>query len=306
MEIFHPNQWIPSSISVPASIAGRIARLAALAGLCLIPLNAAGNLIVDFGDLSLPEHSFWNGSDQSGGFTSGGASFNNHYDDEWGTWGGWSYSNVDDTETRGFENQYAAITGTGADDNAIYGVAFVDDFQPTIPTATLPVNHYPESVTVTNTTYAYYSMLEGDDFANPFSTEGDGDWFLLTITGLDAGGAVTGTREFYLADYRFEEPNDAYIIDEWTTVDVSALGPDTRALEFTLSSSDEGAFGMNTPAYFAMGEITAVPEPATTGLLTGAGIMCLVAFRRLRPKRKAPHRGKVPFPEADSESWPQS
>ena len=58
---------------------------------------------VDFQDLSLPAaNSYWNGSDNSGGFTSRGAYFNNSYDQDYGSWDGWSYSNVVNTTTPGY------------------------------------------------------------------------------------------------------------------------------------------------------------------------------------------------------------
>lgn len=230
----------------------------------------------------MPEDSFWNGSeaeDGSQGFTSRGAAFNNEFTDEFGfdAWSGWAYSNVLDQETAGFENQYAAITGQGTGENGIYGVAF--DGGEVKPAIEMPAGHHPESVTVTNTTYAYFAMLEGDDFAKQFSVE-DQDWFRLDIRGLDAQGSETGIVPFYLADFRFESEEDAYIIDDWTSVDLSALGQETRALEFALSSSDVGDFGMNTPAYFAMGDLTAVPEPAAYGLFAGLGIGVMVFLRR--------------------------
>ena len=47
---------------------------------------------------------------------------------------------------------------------------------------------------ITNSAYAYTSMLNGDAYAKKFA---QGDWFKLTITGLDADGKETGTKEFY-------------------------------------------------------------------------------------------------------------
>ena len=80
--------------------------LAALVG------TSRGQTIVGFEDLSLsgsgchsgPTGSYWNGSDGSRGFTSGGAYFNNSYDQAYGAWSGWSYSNVNDTTDPGVSN----------------------------------------------------------------------------------------------------------------------------------------------------------------------------------------------------------
>ena len=109
---------------------------------------------------------------------------------------------------------------------------------------------------VTNTTYAALSMRDGDAFAKKFGGESgdDRDFFLLTIEGRDDEGDSVGSVEYYLADFRFDDNSRDYIVDQWTMVDVSSLAGATQ-LEFSLSSSDVGQFGMNTPAYFAVDHI---------------------------------------------------
>ena len=83
---------------------------------------------------------------------------------------------------------------------------------------------------------------------------------------------------FYLADYRSTDSAHDYIVDDWTWVDLSGLGTVDR-IEFTLSSSDVGSFGMNTPAYFAMDCLNAVPIPGALWLLAG-GLIGLMGIRR--------------------------
>jgi hypothetical protein len=56
--------------------------------------------IADFEDLSLTSQSYWNGSDSSGGFSSGGARFSNHYDTAYDSWDGFAYSNKSDTTVK--------------------------------------------------------------------------------------------------------------------------------------------------------------------------------------------------------------
>jgi hypothetical protein len=97
---------------------------------------------------------------------------------------------------------------------------------------------------ITNSAYAYTSMMGGDAYAKKF---GKDDWFKLTITGYDAEGNETGTKDYYLADLRDEAK--AYIINDWRYVDLSGLGKVCK-LGFALSSTDNGDWGMNTPAYF--------------------------------------------------------
>ncbi|MCG8574576.1 MAG: DUF4465 domain-containing protein, partial [Flavobacteriales bacterium] len=189
------------------------------------------------------------------------------YNADWGSFSGWSVSNTSDVTTPGWTNQFSAITGEGHSSDQ-YGVCYVT-----------PWNNnrlfYEEEETptfggmyVTNTTYAYLSMLNGDSFAKKFGedtsatgvidgTNGE-DWFLLTIYGLGLDSLPTGDSvNFYLADYRFENDGDDYIVDSWEYVDLTSLGS-VHGLDFVLTSSDTaGGFGMNTPAYFAMDDINA-------------------------------------------------
>jgi len=114
------------------------------------------------------------------------------------------------------------------------------------------------------------------------ATGDDPDWFLLTITGKDSSDAVTGTVDFYLADYRFDDNSLDYIVDEWTWVDLTSLGGATK-LEFDLDSSDVGTWGMNTPAYFAMDDLHSVPEPSTLAIFMGGGLVVgAISFLRRR------------------------
>ena len=71
-------------------------------------VDVASAGVVDLEDLPLAPESFYNGADEAGGFTSGGAFFNNTFTDFGGGftgWSGWSYSNITDNTTPGFANQ---------------------------------------------------------------------------------------------------------------------------------------------------------------------------------------------------------
>ena len=216
---------------------------------------------VNFEDLVLDIETCWNGSDNSSGFTSQRVEFNNNYNSAWGSWDGFSYSNLTDTEINGMAGQYNAIAGSGAAGSSTYAAGYVGWSDP--PTATLPSPQSVSGVYVTNNNYTYYSILDGDAYAKKFGGESgdDADWFLLTITGKSDNGTVRGSVEFYLADYRFEDNAKDYILDEWTWVDLTSLGP-VKSLEFSLTSSDTGDWGMNTPAYFCLDNLN---EPCICG-----------------------------------------
>jgi hypothetical protein len=78
----------------------------------------------------------------------------------------------------------------------------------------------------------------------------------LLIQGYDKEGNYVDSVEFYLADFRFSNNADDYIVKDCTQVDISNLVLNKAVrLEFSLSSSDNGAFGMNTPAFFCLDEV---------------------------------------------------
>ena len=134
-------------------------------------------------------------------------------------------------------------------------------------------------------------MIDGDDgtnanFVKEFGGEdgSDPDWFKLTISGKDSDGNPTGSLPpFFLADYQAADDADDYVIADWTWVDLTGLGANTRTLEFWLNSSDTGLYGINTPTYFAVDNLRTVPEPGTAVLVGVALLLGSVTYRlRLR------------------------
>lgn len=236
-----------------------------------------------FDDLSLAPSSFFFPQTTTT-FVSGGATFNHSYTEFFPgcCHADWVYSNMTDTTTAGYTNQHSAITGGGALGSANYGIAFVDFIG--TPTTTFAGPTTVSGAYFTNTTYAALSMRDGDGFAKKFggASGNDADWFKLTINGWN-DASQTGSVDFYLADFRFADNSQDYILDTWASVDLSSLGTVNR-LSFTLASSDTGDFGINTPAYFAMDNLAfaaAVPEPETWALfLGGLALVSLVAHRR--------------------------
>ena len=220
-------------------------------------------------------------------FSSGGVTFENRYIPAFGSWSRWGYSNQTDTTTPGFGNDLSAWTGGGADPatgttvvGGLYGISAGETNTLDLPASA----RQPLSVMVTNTTYSALAMRDGDSFAKRFGGVNgtDPDYLMLKILGENGAGSVTGSIDFYLADYRSDDPQDDFIRNDWTTVDLTPLGNDVATIRFELSSSDVGAFGMNTPAYFAIDNLTAVPEPSSMMLvLLGFGCWCL---RRTRSR----------------------
>jgi hypothetical protein len=243
---------------------------------------SAATVVSTFDDLPLaPNSFFFPGTTTT--FTSGAATFNHRFSD-FGTpgccWDGWTYSDTTDTTTPGPTNQYSAFTGSGAGGSANYAVGFLGE-----PTVTFATPSIVKGADFTNTTYAALSMLQGDAFSKKFggATGNDPDFFKLTIFGKNASGATTGAVDFFLADYRFSDNQLDYVANKWTFVDLSSLGV-VSSLAFGLSSSDTGQFGINTPGYFAVDNLTvdAVPEPSVFMLVAGGFALLILARRRLK------------------------
>lgn len=203
--------------------------------------------ISTFEEIQLDSASYYNGSDLNSEYESGIARFKISYDTSWGGFwaGGTAVSNITDNTTEGFTNLYSAITGKGHNNSNNYGVS-----QP--GARTIFKGQY-KGFWVTNSTYAYYSMLKGDGFAKKFGgTSGDDpDFFELIIKRyqLDA----IDTISFMLADFRFDDNSKDYIVKDWTYIDFDGVVGDS--IEFQLNSSDIGDFGMNTPAFFCIDDL---------------------------------------------------
>ncbi len=249
----------------------------------LISIDAISQ-VSTFEDIELPASGYYNGSDWKGGFNSGPNFFVNEYDTAFGfeSWGGFAVSNIKDSVTKGFMNQYACVAGSGYQSNQ-YAVAYGD--AKIRMNASLPLTGF----FICNTTYAYYDMKDGSQFSKKFggASGNDPDYLKVIISGWKDGGNPADTAiEFYLADYRNSDNSKDYIVKSWTYVDLSALGM-VDSLGFNFASSDTGDFGINTPVYFCMDRLEQVsvglnekqslslqvyPNPASDKLYVNIGL----------------------------------
>jgi hypothetical protein len=231
--------------------------------------------VITFEELPLGPTGFYNGDSgigtNSNGWNSGGVFFNNTFDASFGGfWIGWSYSNVVNSTTPGFTNQYAAWPGGGSDSRTVapgqkYAIGFENAF------FNLPTGSSLQSVDLTNTTYAALSMRDGDAFAKKFGgTSGnDPDFLRVTLTGYDDLGAMgnaIGAVTVSLSDFTAPNQADDFILSSWLNVDLTSISA-ARSVALSFASSDQGPFGSNTPSYVALDnlafDIAAVPEPST-------------------------------------------
>ena len=202
-----------------------------------------------FSGLELPQNSYWNGSDSSnrGGITSGNAFFSNTYNWQFGYWeAGFAISNKQDSSTAdsisGFSKLYNAITPGGYLNTGNYAIVQSGSI---VKLTGVAAGKQVDGIYITNSNYAYQSMKWGDQFAKQFT---DSDYFLLNVIGYKNGEVTDTAVGFYLAQ-------GANLVNTWEWLDLKPLG-NVDSIEFFLESSDTGAFGMNTPAFFCMDNFT--------------------------------------------------
>ena len=102
----------------------------------------------------------------------------------------------------------------------------------------------PVGVYVCNHPWPYYGCEHGDGFGNPF---GEGDYFELIAHGVAADGTEK-TVSINLVEF---SNGELHALNDWTFFDLSSLG-EVESVYFTMNSTDTGAYGMNTAAYFCM------------------------------------------------------
>jgi len=211
----------------------------------------AQTMIADFETLPLASNSAYS-STTSVPFATAGASFQHKYSGYWS--GGFSYTNKYDSVTAGFGNMYGVKPLKGYNNSNVYTVAQDKG----VINLSAPSNTV-DGFYITNTTYAYESMQNGDQFAKKFGgvSGNDPDFFKVTVRGYKAGVLKTDSVEFYLADFRFTNNTLDYLVNTWQWVNTSTLG-NVDSLKFFMFTSDNGSFGPNTPLYFAIDNFTTI------------------------------------------------
>lgn len=152
----------------------------------------------------------------------------------------------------------------------VYG--YVDQYNSsymTYPSITFRASTKVSTVWICNSSYTYGVIKNGNHWddgeddgwtgsAKPLNnTFSDGKKGYLTIeaygfngsTPTNGGNPVT----FDLANYNTSSTGN--VIDQWTEWDLSALGSVTT-IKFNIVGNDSGTYGLNTPAYFCIDDIS--------------------------------------------------
>jgi len=235
-----------------------------------VALNAQQT--IDFESFSLDFESYDNDSDGNGAFIfesfQNEISFLNVYDTQWGSWAGYAISNVTDTITSGYNNQYSAFTGGGHDGSSNYAMGYQfgsitcdNEYQSIV------------SIEITNATYTAISMRDGDEYAKKFGSFNDAnglddgtngeDFYRIWVYCEDFSGVNKDSIEVLLADYRFTDNTQDYIVKDWKKINISQeINFPVSKITFSQESSDNGDFGMNTPAYYVLDDVVSVMDPS--------------------------------------------
>lgn len=113
--------------------------------------------------------------------------------------------------------------------------------------------YYPQELQVCQSTYTLQALRNGYMNAKKFT---DKDTLALTIYGLDNLYNKMDSLVYYLAiEGKFNST--------WTPINLTSLGK-CMHLQFALTSTDNGQYGMNTPIYFALDCIKISDSNSTT------------------------------------------
>ena len=112
--------------------------------------------------------------------------------------------------------------------------------------------YYPEYVYICQNSNTHKALKQGEFNARPFTEQ---DTLALIIQTLDSTKTPTATTVYYLAI-------DGTCNERWVKVPLTALGQ-TSCLSFSMTSTDIGDWGANTPLYFALDGLTINTELPT-------------------------------------------
>ena len=194
---------------------------------------------------------------------------------EWNYWYGFTASNSTDNSYQSnvmlYQYSNMAKGGILLTDN---GEIKLNSFKAPMTGAEMPyLVAFPKSEIIFNTgktyepigayvnlnSYTYYCLLYGDAFARAFT---EGDKLTLTIHGVDEDENEK-SLDFTLASY---SNGSLSACTGWAYVDLTALG-EVNEIYFTMSSTDSGEYGMNTPGYFCLDKLMVKEVSGTSGVV---------------------------------------
>ncbi len=247
----------------------------------------AQTMVVDFEDVgaSLASDSAYRGEDLAGGYSSGPVEFVTRYNPSFDSWNGAAYSNRTSWTlggASGFEEfQFGndtvvasgANSGVGVNGSDSWGVLF--GFAPNEARFQIDAGFRLDSLHINNTRTTAHILENGNSAATPF---GPGDSFEVVLNSIrvDIVGGIEEITVLASSDPISLADGDS-ILRDWTLIDLRGSGVENASmigLEFR--STDVGMFGINTPTYVAIDNLSLVAVPEPSGilfLLVGLGVV---------------------------------
>lgn len=146
--------------------------------------------------------------------------------------------------------------GAGCDGSNTFAIVYGNSESAASFNLSAGAEYIIENIQICPTAYVYGVITEGNPFGNnPGQHLRDiGGWFKVTATGYDADGNEIGTVEKYLCDYR-SSSSIVELSTIWQSWSLSELGKINRVM-IDFDGSDMGDYGLNTPSYLAIDNIT--------------------------------------------------
>lgn len=216
-------------------------------------LNADGYWIGEAKGASYSYSDDWGGTTTTytdNAYTEGGVTLPvtyNLYEASYGTSDFWSGFAISSRTATGFDmttmtpDQYNNVTGKA---HTGKNFAIVQTYGETIKVAEGD-GAVVKSLYYTTSSYTANSILNGDSYSGAkFDAT---DWFTCTVTGTHADG-TTATVDIEIA-------RDGQYVTDWQLADLSKLGKVVE-LGFSFSGSRSNAYGVLTPAYLCIDDVT--------------------------------------------------
>lgn len=219
----------------------------------LMATNLFAQQIIDFEKIQLKPDTFWDGSDKSAkGFLIDEVWFPTNWDSY--LLSGFASSTMRDTLVKDYTNQYSVATGSGFQGSSTYLVAYNPGYFKLNGSLS---GRELAGAYLCNSIYTLNTILIGNSFSEKFGGD-DGkkpDYFRVIFKGFRNQKPSKDSVIFYLADFRSENNLEDYILKNWAWVDFSPLG-NVDSVSYYFQSSDTGIYGVNTPSYFCMDNLT--------------------------------------------------
>ncbi|TNE78899.1 MAG: DUF4465 domain-containing protein [Bacteroidetes bacterium] len=222
--------------------------------------SKAQSTVLNFENIVLPSDSLIEGSEGDTLFHFTEAQFPIVWDTTYDYWsGGWAASSRIDSSRRGPAGLFDAYPAK-AQSGEVFLVGQQGSRIHFNPSNGL--DYKPMSFYLTLNAYVYNSLAEGDGIGKKFGGD-DGtepDSFILVLVQHFADQS-TDTQRVALADFRFNDNNQDFILKDWIKVSLNSSSKRVDELSFHLESSDQGMWGINTPTFFVIDDLEISSTP---------------------------------------------